>query len=71
MPVPIVIAGAWVAGSAFAWLGLRELRKTSEAAVVGVEAISEPIQETTNLALVGVAGLGIYFAYKIAKKGKL
>ncbi len=71
MPVPLVIAGAWVAGAGFAWLGLREIRKTGEVAVQGVEAASEPIQQTTNLALVGVAGLGIYFAYKIAKKGKL
>ncbi len=65
MPVPLIIAGAWVAGGAFAWLGFREIRKTTE-------AVSEPINATTNLAVVGVALGGLYVTYKIIqKKGKL
>ncbi len=73
MAIPaLVIPLAWVAGAGFTWLGLREVRKTGEAAISGVEALTEPIQETTNLAVVGVAALGLVVVYTIVKKkGKL
>ena len=66
----IPVIAYWLLGGAVVYGVAREVRKTGEVAVDGLEAINEPIKETTNLALVALAGAGIYFAYQISKKGK-